>query len=249
MTLNRCLKKLKGLMFLGSVIYSTALLATPFFDVIERETEKIQQITPNESCILADAYASRGESYLLLGYYEEALEDFQIAYEKVYELNNHEARLCALRTLIDQFFAYALAGDEEKPQTLFDQIIPLLRDCSCCTKQAVYSTEELIIKKCSSQHEPDYPVLGPDHVSIEECIGYVKGSVKQLKLLCGAVPKTPARVLALALIDQLGESAMNCCRRGGLWKGCLQKLVNKVHYWHLLGIPSDPAYYTGIHFM
>jgi len=48
--------------------------------------------------------------------------------------------------------------------------------------------------------------------------------------------------MAYALIDQLAETAKNCCWAGGLWKGCLQKLVNKLHYWKVFGIPADPAW-------
>lgn len=70
----------------------------------------------------------------------------------------------------------------------------------------------------------------------------VENTVDALLPLISAVKKTEVRVLATMVINGLGDQASRCCRAGGLWKGCLQKLVNKLHYWRMLGIPADPAW-------
>jgi hypothetical protein len=94
------------------------------------------------------------------------------------------------------------------------------------------------VQYCNS----DWPILGPERIPINDCLDSVDGTVKALKVLIAVVRKTEIRAMAYALIDQLAETAKNCCWAGGLWKGCLQKLVNKLHYWKVFGIPADPAW-------
>jgi hypothetical protein len=53
--------------------------------------------------------------------------------------------------------------------------------------------------------------------------------LKTHHLLLKYAKKTEIRALALACIKQLENKANNCCVAGGLWKGCLQSLVNKLH--------------------
>lgn len=59
--------------------------------------------------------------------------------------------------------------------------------------------------------------------------------------------KSPATQLVLRrVIDDLANQARQCCWRGGVWKGCIQKLANKFHIWNqkwkAFGIPPDPAW-------
>jgi hypothetical protein len=56
------------------------------------------------------------------------------------------------------------------------------------------------------------------------------------------VQKKEIRIIAKLLIDSMVNSANNCCRSGGLWKACLQPLVNKWKDWQMFGIPPDPAW-------
>ncbi len=92
-----------------------------------------------------------------------------------------------------------------------------------------------------SQH-PDCPIYGPDQISIRECLDRVDTTVEAITILIAAVKRTEVRTLAIAFIRQLENKARNCCIAGGIWKGCLQILVNKLHYWKVLGIPADPAW-------
>lgn len=94
----------------------------------------------------------------------------------------------------------------------------------------------------ASSNRPDWPILGPDQISIRDCLERVETSREALFVLIAAVKKTEVRFIAMGVINALTDQAASCCRRGGLWKGCLQQLVNKLHYWKVLGIPADPAW-------
>ncbi|NDE82640.1 MAG: hypothetical protein EB051_03370 [Chlamydiia bacterium] len=70
----------------------------------------------------------------------------------------------------------------------------------------------------------------------------MRTTVKALKILTSSVKNSAVRNLANILIDELADTGKRCCKAGGIWKGCLQQLVNKLHYWKVLGIPADPAW-------
>lgn len=63
-----------------------------------------------------------------------------------------------------------------------------------------------------------------------------------IKLLIYAIKRAEVQFLAEKTINALTLAAINCCEAGGMWKGCLQPLVNKLHYWKVLGIPADPMW-------
>lgn len=90
--------------------------------------------------------------------------------------------------------------------------------------------------------QPDWPILGPEQIDLSECIKRVDKTTEAILLLIAAARKSEIRVLAITLINALADQAKTCCRSGGLWKGCLQKLVNKLHYWKILGVPADPMW-------
>jgi hypothetical protein len=70
----------------------------------------------------------------------------------------------------------------------------------------------------------------------------VRKTKEAVLILIATVKRAEIQALAINFINGLADQAAHCCRIGGLWKGCLQKLVNKLHYWKILGVPADPAW-------
>lgn len=81
---------------------------------------------------------------------------------------------------------------------------------------------------------------------MKECLERVGNTVSMSKKLIAFVKRKEVVFLLTTLIDGLEERASRCCRAGGLWKACLQPLVNKWHLWNqkwkVFGIPPDPAW-------
>lgn len=138
------------------------------------------------------------------------------------------------------FLVYVRLGDEARVRATFEPLSLLIDSCSCCesTEQPSY---HCCVFTVSDNEQKDWPILGPEYIPIGECLERVETTVKAIRLMIAAVPQSTIRALALVLIDQLATNANRCCRAGGLWKGCLQKLVNKLHYWNMLGVPSDAS--------
>jgi hypothetical protein len=224
--------------------------SSPFFEtMIARETGNIEQTPSWDHRALSDLYASRGESYLILNDDKNALEDFLAAHE--HALHSQDQDCLSLRALLGAFLVYARLEDEAHVRATFEPLSLLIDSCSCCERneQPSFHCCTLAISDQEPQEQGDWPILGPERIPIRECLDRVEATTKAIRLMIAAVPKSTIRALALTLIDQLETNANRCCRAGGLWKGCLQKLVNKLHYWNMLGIPSDASYYTGIHLM
>ena len=105
------------------------------------------------------------------------------------------------------------------------------------------------IELCSYASEKasasDQTILGPERISIEECIERAQGTANYAKIIIG-FSKSRAQFILNTLIDDLKDRAIRCCMAGGLWKACLQPLVNKWHQWNekweVFGIPPDPAW-------
>src|SRR5690242_14740747 len=110
-------------------------------------------------------------------------------------------------------------------------------DCRNCKKSIPYPGISVLSVACQ-----DGPIDGPNQIPIGECLKRVENTVALITPMIAAVKRSEVQALALIVINRLADTANGCCRAGGLWKGCLQKLVNKFYYWGLLGIPADPAW-------
>jgi hypothetical protein len=114
--------------------------------------------------------------------------------------------------------------------------------CAGCLEKHtdLCSHYEIISEKLS-----DRPILGPDRISIEECIERAQGTANYAKIIIG-FSKSRAQFILNTLIDDLTGRAIQCCMAGGLWKTCIQPLVNKWYQWNekwkIFGIPPDPAW-------
>jgi hypothetical protein len=218
-----------------------------FLRSIAKESLNIQHTSSYDHSKLSDLHASRGEDYLILGEDQKALEDFQLSYEFALNCREEENR-SSFRPLFGAFLAHVRLENLESAQEIYVQLESILKDSDCCRSResATYLGKcysdgfaiSNLVQNCNS----NWPIFGPERIPVHDCLDNVAATVKAIKILTAAVRKTEVRVVANALIDQLAETANNCCWAGGLWKGCLQKLVNKLHYWKVLGIPADPAW-------
>ncbi|MEK7339314.1 MAG: hypothetical protein WBD50_02280 [Candidatus Rhabdochlamydia sp.] len=77
----------------------------------------------------------------------------------------------------------------------------------------------------------DQPILGPDRISIEECIERAQTTASCAKVIIG-FSKSRAQFILNSLVNDLEDRAIRCCMAGGLWKACLPPLVNKWHRWN-----------------
>jgi hypothetical protein len=74
----------------------------------------------------------------------------------------------------------------------------------------------------------------------EFCFNTVDNCSTFMVAMCAIVKDRGARVTLALFIDALAEKAKSCCRAGGFWRGCVQKMVDTMNKWKMLGIPPDP---------
>lgn len=200
--------------------------------MIVQETEKIQSSDPVLMGTLAEAYASRGESFLLMGDDQSALNDFCSAYAHAVNCPNEQELV--FRSLLGTFLVSVRQEDLETAKDIGLHLQSVIKQSLCEECESSPSLHFVA--------QSNWPIQGEDHIPIYECLDRVEATTDMLYMLIAAVRKTEVRMLAMTVINSLSEQAARCCRAGGLWKGCLQKLVNKLHYWKVLGIPKDPSW-------
>lgn len=213
--------------------------------MIENDSLKIQQTRSDDHEVLSNLFASRAECLLVLGDNEKAVEDFSIAYDYANLCGKNKQDL-TFRPLFGAFLAYIRLENLEYAQNLYKHLHFILSN-SCYEKSNLSSNfasesphsslNPIIFIPCES----NYPIFGPDAVSIQDCVEFVEGTANALKLLVAAVKRPEVVALATTVINELQRVANNCCRAGGIWKGCLQKLVNRLHFWKESGVPPNPS--------
>jgi hypothetical protein len=161
---------------------------------------------------LAENYISQGENLLLEGRYESSIEDLKIGYQIAsVELSDASMQMRALFPLI---IAYGYLNRPHSLQNVINEMSYIMQTCSCRNVSA------------------DKPILGPDRISIAECVNRVNGVTNAAVALCVAIPDKGAQAMAILGIQSLADQARNCCEAGGLWKGCLRPIVNKWAEYH-----------------
>ncbi|MEN9343601.1 MAG: hypothetical protein RLZZ453_388 [Chlamydiota bacterium] len=215
---------------------------------IQKISLDIQNAPSFEYAKLSDLFASRGEDYLILGEDIKALQDFELSHVYASKCDGDDLSYLLFRPLFGAFLVCARLENIENLQNIYNELQLILDHCTCyeCEESATFwkqtrnENRRIFIANCNNQ--PDWPILGPERISMRECLDRVEATAKELRFLVATIQRAEIQILAIALIDQLELSANRCCRAGGLWKGCLQKLVNKLHYWRVLGIPADPMW-------
>lgn len=220
-------------------------------DLIQFETFSISNAALDDPEVLSEAYASRAESYLICHRLEEAVNDFQTAYGFALKIQNEE--FCSAQTFRSLLGLAIACGHLNQEERIYE-IIPVLEkmihsfQCSNCQEARLSFHDSRINSRFSSfllQNE-DVPIHGPDKISVRDCIDFINNTVKYTRCIIEEVPLAAARAALNYLIDQLADSAKGCCRKGGVWKGCVQKLVNKYHFWNQrwinFGVLPDPKW-------
>lgn len=228
------------------------------------ELSRNLQNTPfDDYMTLSELHSSRGEDYLFLGMDQKAFEDFMIAYQYGVLCGEEDKRTVAtFRSLFGLFLVYARAEDLEAVQNLGQQLQQILDFYSCDDCQDHSDTiNQINTTSIITQGRPkstklgsygpskkerkkgeDYPIQGPNQIPVKECLERVTAVGDLADILIQLVQKKEIRIIAKLLIDSMVNSANNCCRSGGLWKACLQTLVNKWKDWQMFGVPPDPAW-------
>ncbi len=205
-------------------------------EVIAYEESRVQD-SELEGMDLADAYIDLGESYLLCGHYEKALYNLGVGAEL--------ARDCQLERTFPRAFlglaiTYANMGLMEEFYAAVKVMQAELETGYCLDCQKARDSAYRIELTYSSE------ILGPDKISIQDCIDRVQGTADSANELISFVRRPEVQFILRGVIRDLRDRALHCCRAGGLWKACLQPLTNKWAKWNekwkLFGIPPDPSW-------
>lgn len=216
-------------------------------EVIEFETSQISQADSNDPAMLADMYISRGESYLLGDQNDLALQDLQTGYEIAKASNSEDARPIFFRCLFGLAIANGNIGNLEEVYAIGESMKGILDSYKCaCKGDNQIVNEKYLLRKQVFDATTRVDILGPDRISIGECINNAQGTASRARALISFVKRVEVQFTLNILIDDLLERSINCCRAGGIWKACLQPIVDKWNQWNekwrVFGIPPDPAW-------
>ena len=92
---------------------------------------------------------------------------------------------------------------------------------------------KVIVKETQSQFmlcDMDYCLK-----TVDNCAVFMKGMLVVVK-------NSGARSTLGMFIDGLAKKSKDCCRAGGFWRHCVQKMVDVMNEWKIFGIPADPAW-------
>ena len=234
-------------LFLCTFLHLSCFAFQSVQEVLDFETRQIATLGS------ADSYINRAESYLLCQKYELALDDLQIGYQLLQGIKDNPTLL--FRSLFGLAVVYANIDNLDEFYAVYKSMQELLHahKCAGCSEKhsSCYMMKSEEFPNLISSHESekfltsDQPILGPDRISIEDCIERAQGTANCAKVIIG-FSKTRAQFILNTLVDNLTDQAIQCCIAGGLWKACLQPLVNKWYQWNekwkVLGIPPDPAW-------
>lgn len=218
-----------------------------FDELISYETNQIANFYSGDYENLSDAYINRGESHLLAGNYELAATDLKNGYE-IAELCDLEVKpVLLLRSLLGLAFSYGIMNEieefhliEQEIRNLFDML-----DCEKTEKRQSSNHSGFHLGYSAMASKVEKPILGPDRISITDCVDTARGTARASRILI-LKAKLEVQTFLNILIDDLENRAVRCCIAGGIWKACLQPIVNKWQKWNekwkVFGIPPDPAW-------
>ena len=71
-------------------------------------------------------------------------------------------------------------------------------------------------------------IFGENEISIEDCIKRTENTVNAIKDILALTSVSPKwKAAFIASLYLLEDKAISCCRAGGVWKACLQPLLEK----------------------
>src|SRR5579872_4932423 len=134
-------------------------------EVIEYETFQIENADYNNFDMLSDTYTSRGESYLLCGKMNLALIDLERGYKYAQCSISAEKSTLLLRSLFDLAIVYGIMDKSDEACAALDSMKLILESYKCECSDNRSWTQALAVKTLADQ-----PILGPDKISVKECI-------------------------------------------------------------------------------
>jgi tetratricopeptide (TPR) repeat protein len=230
-------------------------------DVISKESEEIEHMSPSDHDELAYLYVSRGESHLLNAQYEKALDDFQNANSHLrYSRDAKTLMSVAFRAAFGEVIGYDNLGLYENAEQAIRQLQFIVRHFECDDFIGSRPCQERILllanrAQCNEIHADSLILrnvaLDPNESQPKWwCEKTVKNTTAVLRGLAANIPSSVTRFSALELIKTMEEKAIKCCYAGGLWSACLKPLADKFEQWNrkwkVLGIPPDPAWDSDI---
>jgi hypothetical protein len=213
-------------------------------EVIRFETSLILNTDPYDLAYVSQLYLSRGESHLLCGKNLLAYDDFQQGYALANLCGEEEKKALQFRGLFGLAIVYGCEEMIDEFNCTSESLKSILSSYTCPCNQG---HQPLSIGKGISPHiYAKKPILGPDQISIDDCIDFSKSTAERCGYLISLVPKAAVKVTLQILINDLEKRAISCCKAGGIWKACLQPLVDKWQLWNekwnLFKIPPDPTW-------
>jgi len=164
-----------------------------------------------------DDLLDKGEKCLLKRNHELAIEIFSEAIELCFKKEKQEIRLC--RGLIDRSIARASIGDETEAIQDLRLLQKQIETFKCTNATAEFEEEFTAGGK---------PILGDDLISIEDCVKRTENTVSYIKDILALAPvKAKWKAAFISTLYLMEDQAIQCCRAGGVWKACLQPLLEK----------------------
>lgn len=164
-----------------------------------------------------DSLLEQGEQYFIAKDFSKAEENLSEAISLCRNFGEQDIRL--FRGLLDRSLVNACLGFE-------DLSIRDLRDLETsidifhCGYGSGSSKEEY--------YAGGKPILGEDQITIAECIERAETTISYFKDLLTIAPVSfKWQTTFLSSLHLLELKAKECCRSGGVWKACLEPLLNK----------------------
>ncbi|NDE82945.1 MAG: hypothetical protein EB051_04975 [Chlamydiia bacterium] len=185
--------------------------------VIQFETSQILDPPYEDPEFLSQIYLSRGESYLLCGKKSLAYDDFKHGYAFA-DLSPEEVKQSLhFRALFGLAIIYGSEDMIEEFYLAAESLKSILSSytCHCIQEHPPHSA----LKAIPSHVYANKPILGPDHVSIGDCIEFATSTADKCYELISFITKPAAQVTLRILIKDLEKRAIH-------WQGwgCLESL-------------------------
>ncbi len=145
-----------------------------------------------------------------------------------------------------QVWANAFLGDNEsldKDLATIANLIGLYEECECRSDVSFRGSDDFrensdffITTIANKKNNRNFSSGDPGcHKTVENCESFMKA-------MCGGVKDPGAKITLELFIEALAEKAQECCRAGGFWEHCVQKMVDTMNKWKFFGIPADPSW-------
>ncbi len=218
-----------------------------FNELISYETNQIHIFYSGGFEDLSNAYLNRGESHLLAGNYNLAVEDLKNGYELAEICDPDVKPMLMLRSLLGLVFSYGIMDEmeefhstEQEIRNLFDTF-----ECKKIEKRQDSNRPGFRFGYSAMAANAEKPILGPDEISISECVRRARTIAGSSRILISN-SRVDVQTFLNTLISDLEERSVRCCYAGGVWKACLQPIANKWQKWNekwnVFGIPPNPAW-------